>query len=82
MSGLADLGVPLTISSLRRQYAAGELAPQAVVEAIVAELLARGDDGIWIYRLPEEDLRSRALSLEKDTSKDLPLWGIPFSIKD
>ena len=82
MSGLADLGVTLTISSLRRQYAAGELSPQAVVEAIVAELLARGDDGIWIYQLPEEDLRSRALALEKDTSKDFPLWGIPFSVKD
>ncbi|MGD1899486.1 MAG: allophanate hydrolase [Phormidesmis sp.] len=87
MKKLRNLGVPLTVSSLQQQYRAGELSPQTVVEALIAELKVRGDDGIWIYRLPEDDLRSRARALEKaaeekTTGQTHPLWGIPFSIKD
>lgn len=79
---LNNSGIPLAISSLQQQYAAGTFSPKDIVEAIIAELATRGDDGIWIYTLPEEELRSRAFSLEKSIDKTLPLWGIPFSIKD
>ncbi|EDX84570.1 Amidase, putative [Synechococcus sp. PCC 7335] len=82
MSRLHDLEIPLTISNLQQQYKQGMLSPRDVVEVIIAELKARGDDGIWIYKLPEENLRSRVLSLENNTDKAFPLWGIPFSIKD
>ncbi|MEL7052095.1 MAG: allophanate hydrolase [Cyanobacteria bacterium J06588_5] len=82
MSRLNDLGIPLTISSLQQQYTAGKLSPRDVVEAIIAELASREADGIWIYQVPEADLRSRAHTLETTIDKSLPLWGIPFSIKD
>ncbi len=82
MSSLSHLGVPLTISSLRQQYATGQLSPSAVVEAIIGELEARGDDGIWIHRLSKDELRARAIHLEENVSKDRSLWGIPFSVKD
>ena len=74
---------PLTIPSLRNQYAAGEISPVELVEEIIQRLEARGDDGIWIYTLPKADLRSRAEALmSTPQSQQLPLWGIPFSVKD
>ncbi|MEM8501666.1 MAG: allophanate hydrolase [Cyanobacteria bacterium P01_D01_bin.1] len=79
---LSNLGISLTIASLHQQYMTSQLSPKDVVEAIIAELAARGDDGIWIYKLPKAELRLRALSLEKSADKTLPLWGIPFSVKD
>ena len=82
MSRLNALGIPLTITGLQQQYGSGELSPKDVVETIIAELATRGNDGIWIYKVPEAELRSRALSLEDSTDRTLPLWGIPFSIKD
>ncbi|MEO0518776.1 MAG: allophanate hydrolase [Cyanobacteria bacterium P01_A01_bin.116] len=82
MSGLRDLGFPLTLPSLQQHYAAGRLSPSDVVEAIIAELAVRGDDGIWIHQLSAEALRSRARTLQEDIPKNLPLWGIPFSVKD
>ena len=82
MSQLSDLGIPLTIPALQQQYRVSELSPSEVVDAIVAELAARGDDGIWIYALPEKDLKARARSLEQSADRALPLWGIPFSVKD
>ena len=48
-----NLNGPLSISVLKQQYAADKFSPTAVVEAIIAELTSRGDDGIWIYQLPE-----------------------------
>ncbi|MEO1623388.1 MAG: amidase family protein, partial [Cyanobacteria bacterium J06632_3] len=87
MSLITALESPLTISNLQQQYAKGKQTPTDVVEAIIAELEARGDDGIWTYQLTKEALRSRAhfleaLSLENGADKTLPLWGIPFSVKD
>jgi len=53
-----------------------------MVEAIIAEIETRGDDGIWIYTVPKEQLRSRAATLESTPVEQCPLWGIPFSVKD
>ena len=80
MNSLSNLGIPLTISSLQQQYATAQLSPSEVVEAIIVELEARGDDGIWTHTLSKAELRARAIHLENNVSKDLPLWGIPFSI--
>ncbi|MGB3292824.1 MAG: allophanate hydrolase [Phormidesmis sp.] len=82
----SGIGISFTLANLRQQYAGGHCSPKDAIEAIISSLEARGDDGIWIYTLPPEDLRSRAAALERTArqtpAKDLPLWGIPFSIKD
>ena len=79
------IGISFTLSNLQQQYAARRCSPKEVIEAIISDIEARGDDGIWIHTLPPEDLRSRAAALEEMAPyslEDLPLWGIPFSIKD
>lgn len=80
-----QLDIPLTISSLNQQYAQGTLTPVQLVNAILAALEQRGDDGIWIYTTPEATLIERAMTLTNMSASQRsqrPLWGIPFSIKD
>ncbi|MEL6248579.1 MAG: allophanate hydrolase [Cyanobacteria bacterium J06648_16] len=75
--------IPLTISALQRSYEQGALNPLQVAEAIGADLTQRGDDGIWIYRLPEQALIERAKALmAMPVEVRSHLWGIPFSVKD
>lgn len=77
--------IPLTLSSLQKSYGQGILTPLDVVKAIIGNLKRRGDDGIWIYTLSEETLIKRAMTLTRISAgqrSQLPLWGIPFSIKD
>jgi len=71
----------LDIQSLRDAYAAGTLTPSALVN----EIAKRSDDDthrIWIYRLPLQTMLAFAKKLESATPADLPLYGVPFAIKD
>ena len=43
-----------------------------------ARIAARGDDGTWIHLIPEEEAQAKLTHLEPD----LPLYGIPFAVKD
>ena len=71
----------LSISNLRQRYIKGEVTPTAVVEYI-AKATSEDPNRIWIHRLPVEKLREYAKALEgKDIAK-LPLYGVPFAIKD
>lgn len=82
MNELMPLG---DISLLLQRYASGELTPSQMVEAVHA--LIQNDTGhVWIYTLPLETLRRYAREVEaraRTVGKPaLPLYGIPFAIKD
>src|SRR5436190_23934637 len=71
----------LSIANLRQRYSKGDLTPTAVVEHI-ANITRDDPNNAWIHRLPLEKLREYAAALEgKDIAK-LPLYGVPFAIKD
>jgi allophanate hydrolase len=72
----------LDIASLRRSYASGALTPVAVMEVLVARLAAPGSEGIWIHRYSREQLLAAARAVEARRAADLPLYGIPFAVKD
>ncbi|MEV0130114.1 allophanate hydrolase [Dactylosporangium sp. NPDC050688] len=72
MTALAQTG----IAALRDAYARGELTPADVAEQVIA---APSAPGVWISRVPAAALRARAREL-RDPS--LPLFGIPFAVKD
>jgi allophanate hydrolase len=67
----------LAINHLRYQYQTGETTPSQVLQSIYAHIAAYNDPAVWIYLAPLAD----SLALISDRS-DLPLWGIPFAIKD
>ncbi|CAA9263858.1 MAG: Allophanate hydrolase [uncultured Blastococcus sp.] len=74
---------PPTIAELLHEYRTGRLTPTLVADRIADTLAARGDDGIWITALDRAQLRTRAAELESDrAARDLPLYGVPFAVKD
>jgi allophanate hydrolase len=71
------------IASLEISYRNHETTPTKVVRDIYAAIRAQGERPIWIA-LVDEDLnlqQAKRLEAIDDRSK-LPLWGIPFAVKD
>src|SRR5258706_1772524 len=71
----------LSISNLRQRYLKGEVTPTAVVEHIV-KATSEDPNRVWIHRLPIGKLREYAHALEGKDIAALPLYGVPFAIKD
>jgi len=71
------------IPSLLQHYSSGRLTPGKVIEAVHARI-QDDPDHIWIYKLPLDALRDYALKVEARASDMavLPLYGVPFAIKD
>ncbi len=72
--------------TLRRAYLGGELRPSDVVREVMARIAARGDDGVWISRADPAQLAADAGALERRLAEEgaaaLPLYGLPFAVKD
>jgi len=73
---------PLDLTSLKRRYAAGSLRPAQTVAGILERIARRGDDKVWLHLAPRAELEARAAALESRGMDGLPLYGVPFAIKD
>ena len=71
----------ITLSTLRKQYQRNELTPTILIEKLWPKLES-GDPAIWIHRIAKESLLARAAELETKSTLELPLYGIPFAVKD
>ena len=73
----------LDLASLKAAYAAG-LSPLDLVEEIIARRKASDDPAIFITMTPDDDLRAAARELlaRVPEPNSLPLWGVPFAVKD
>lgn len=72
----------LEISALRAQYLSGALTPTQLVEILDARIGHDEPHNIWIRRLTRDEMLTYAQALEGKNPADLPLYGIPFAIKD
>ncbi|MBC7415349.1 MAG: allophanate hydrolase, partial [Herminiimonas sp.] len=75
----------LSIPSLRARYRDGSLTPLQLVESLDRQMAAEDDlvdRHIWIQRLTLAQMRSYAEGLANKDPASLPLYGIPFAIKD
>ncbi len=71
-----------SVSDLLRAFADGSLTPTTHVRAVLDLIEARGADGTWISVDPAAALR-RAAELEATPgATGLPLYGVPFGVKD
>lgn len=70
----------LKISTLQAAYQQG-LKPSALIAALLPKL-AEDAHGIWIQQLDSAWLIDYAGKLDAKNPADLPLYGIPFAIKD
>lgn len=72
----------LDIANLQALYRAGVLTPRALVDVVLARTAENNTDHAWIYQLPAEQLYAYADALADKDPAQLPLYGIPFAIKD
>ncbi len=70
----------LNIDHLRAKYQQG-FTPTDLVKQL-ATLIADDTHHAWIYRLTLDELLGYANNLESKHIENLPLYGIPFAIKD
>ncbi|MDO3431857.1 allophanate hydrolase [Rhizobium sp. CBN3] len=73
----------LDLTSLRAAYEAGK-SPLDIIEIVIARRNDATDPAIFISPAPDEALRAeaRALMERSPEPNSLPLWGIPFAVKD
>ena len=72
----------LSISTLHRQYRDGSLTPSAVVDYILERCAAFSEHHVWICRLTRQQVAIYLDRLDISQIDKLPLFGIPFAIKD
>lgn len=70
----------MNISELRNRYAAGE-TPGDVISGIYQKVIAWNDPALFLHLPGEYELLGIARLVET-MPRDLPLWGIPFVVKD
>lgn len=69
------------ISSLLNAYRNHELSPQAVIDESLRRI-ENAPSSIWISRESSEQLDAYLKRLDAHSPADLPLYGIPFAVKD
>ena len=72
----------LDLARLRAGYRARAFRPTDVVETVLDRIARHGDDKVWIHRVSNAALLDQARQLEADSPDRLPLYGVPFAIKD
>jgi allophanate hydrolase len=72
----------LNLSNLTRAYRSRTLTPATLVEQLLAARRAHTANNIWISEVSDDALRVRARELADVDPQSLPLYGIPFAIKD
>ena len=70
-----------SINALKNQYLTGGLSPSKMIH-LLSDKIDNEDSSIWIHRVSKDNLHKRAAELEKVPPEELPLYGIPFAVKD
>ncbi|MBV9389490.1 MAG: allophanate hydrolase [Chroococcidiopsidaceae cyanobacterium CP_BM_ER_R8_30] len=72
----------LDLRSLMQRYRTGETTPDALVRQIYERIEQYADPAVWIYLAPIADSLNCARALMEQDPSQLPLYGVPFAIKD
>lgn len=81
---LVSTEIPPTVAGLLAAYRDGSLTPARVVAAIQARWAAvpASSDPAWITRADDAFLQAELARLEGASPDTLPLYGVPFAVKD
>ena len=72
----------LTIESLHKAYQNKTLTPEKLIDQLLQNCETYNEHNIWIHRLSEKELQPYLENLSQYSVEELPLYGIPFAIKD
>lgn len=74
--------ISLEIASLQAAYTDDALSPVDVIDEVYRRIAARGEDFVWTALVSKEEAINNAQALISMDRDFLPLYGIPFSVKD
>lgn len=72
----------LDIHSLLDRYRTRSIAPADTIASVYDRIERYADPAVWIYLAPIAETLERAKALQNQDPQQLPLYGIPFAIKD
>jgi allophanate hydrolase len=74
--------ISLALADLSAAYRERRATPLSVIESLLARLDEFSDRAIWISHVPRERVLEQARTLGAMDPGSLPLYGVPFAIKD
>lgn len=72
-----------SVAEVLDSHAAGTGSPTKTAARVADAIAAAGDDGTWISTVPRAALLEAAAEIEaRPGARTLPLYGVPFAVKD
>ncbi|HEX4559215.1 MAG TPA: allophanate hydrolase [Mycobacterium sp.] len=72
-----------SVGEILASHASGSGSPTKTAARVADAIAARGDDGTWLSTVRRERLLAAAEEVEKRSgARTLPLYGVPFGVKD
>src|SRR4051794_23795426 len=72
-----------SVAEILASHAGGTGSPSKTAARVADAMAVRGDDGTWLSTVPREQLLAAAAEIEKRPgARTLPLYGVPFGVKD
>ena len=73
----------LRLDTLRAAYSSAKLSPRALIAAVHDQATAlQAEFNLFIHLLTKDELEPYLAALDSKSPAELPLYGIPFAIKD
>ena len=72
----------LAIADLLQGYAARRFTVTQAMEHVLGRIDSAPERHVWISRLARDQVLARARTLDEKSPESLPLYGVPFAIKD
>lgn len=82
MNTQLNLPQVLTLDWLRAAYASGQATPESLLAAVLDRIERHDQPQAWISRLSRQDVLAQARRVALKGPERLPLYGVPFAIKD
>jgi allophanate hydrolase len=72
-----------SVAEILESHAGGSGSPTKTAARVADAIAARGDDGTWLSTVPRDQLLAVAEEIEtRPGARALPLYGVPFGVKD
>src|SRR5262245_1007138 len=72
-----------SVAEILASHAGGTGSPTKTAARVADAIAARGDDGTWVSTVPRDPVLAAAAELEnRPGARTLPLYGVPFGVKD
>lgn len=72
-----------SVAEILASHAGGSGSQTKTAARVADAIAARGDDGTWLSTVPRDQLLAAAEDIEmRPGARTLPLYGVPFGVKD